>query len=391
MTMMTVTTVTPTLRRTLRPSLLALLVVACAEDSGSGPAQLGAITLPPGFTISQYADVPFARSMALGPDGTVYVGTRGDDKVYAVRDADGDHVAESVTVLAKGLDTPNGVAYRDGALYVAEISRVVRLDGVDGATAPLEPVVVRDDFPSDAHHGWKYLRFGPDGKLYVPVGAPCNICDSDDPIYGSIMRMNADGSDLEMYAEGIRNTVGFDWHPETGALWFTENGRDELADDVPGDELNTAPEPGMNFGFPYCHQGDILDPELGAGHSCDDFTPPERVLGAHVAALGMRFYTGDMFPAEYKGQIFIAEHGSWNREDPLGYRVMQVRFDGDRVVSYEVFAEGWLAGGDGDGNKQGSADAWGRPVDLMVMPDGALLVSDDAAGKIYRIAYSGGA
>jgi len=375
----------------IRIGLLGLLMVACGHGSGSGPAQLGDIKLPPGFVISVYAEVPFARSMALGADGTVYVGTRKDDKVYAVRDGDGDGRAELVKVIAEDLDTPNGVAYRDGSLYVAEISRVLRLDGVDGVTAetrPIEPAVVRDDFPADAHHGWKYLRFGPDGKLYVPVGAPCNVCAREEP-YMTILRMNADGSELDTYARGIRNTVGFDWHPQSGALWFTENGRDELADDKPGDELNVAPKAGMDFGFPYCHQGDIVDPEFAAGRKCEEFTPPVQVLGAHVAALGMKFYTGAMFPAAYRNQAFIAEHGSWNRADPLGYRVMLVRLDGERATSYEVFAEGWLQGGDKDGSSSGSADAWGRPVDLLVMPDGALLVSDDAAGKLYRITYVG--
>lgn len=370
-----------------RPLLLALALAACGH-SGSAPAQLDTIKLPPGFTIAVYADVPAARSMTLGPDGTVYVGTRADDKVYAVRDRDGDHKAESVTVIAEGLDTPNGVAYRDGALYIAEISRVLRIDGVDAVTRPVAPAVVRDDFPGDEHHGWKYLRFGPDGKLYVPVGAPCNICERDDERYSSIMRMNPDGTGLEVFASGIRNTVGFDWHPDTKDMWFTDNGRDELADDRPGDELNRAPKPGMHFGFPYCHQGDIVDPEFGAGRKCDEFTPPVQVLGSHVAALGVRFYDGEMFPAAYRGHVFIAEHGSWNRADPLGYRVMLVRLDGARATSYEVFAEGWLQGGDRDGNSSGSADAWGRPVDVLVMPDGALLVSDDAAGKLYRIAYA---
>lgn len=375
----------------VRAGLVGILLAACGHGSGSGPAQLQDIRLPPGYVIAVYADVPYARSMSLGADGTVFVGTRRDDKVYAVRDVDGDGEAELVKVIAEGLDTPNGVAYRDGSLYVAEISRVLRLDGVDGVTAntkAIEPVVVRDDFPGDAHHGWKYLRFGPDGKLYVPVGAPCNVCTREKP-YMSILRMNADGSGLESYAEGIRNTVGFDWHPRTGALWFTENGRDELADDRPGDELNVAPRAGMDFGFPYCHQGDIVDPEYGAGRKCEEFTPPVQVLGAHVAALGLRFYTGDMFPQEYREQAFFAEHGSWNRADPLGYRVMMVRLDGERATSYEVFAEGWLQGGDKDGSGGSSADAWGRPVDLLVMPDGALLVSDDAAGKLYRITYRG--
>ena len=361
-----------------RLTLGLLLVAGCKED-GTGPAYPQEIKLPDGFHIAVYAEVPFARSLALGADGTVFVGSRAGDAVHAVRDEDGDHVGEAVHVIADGLDTPNGVAYRDGDLYVAEVSRVLRLDDIDEhLDDPPEPVVVRDDFPRDTHHGWKFIAFGPDGKLYVPVGAPCNVCDPDDERYSSIMRMNPDGSELEVYAAGIRNTVGFAWHPATKELWFTDNGRDKLGDDVPRDELNHAPKAGMHFGFPYCHQGDTLDPEFGAGRKCDEFTAPARQLGPHVAALGMRFYTGEMFPAEYRGDIFIAEHGSWNRTDPLGYRVTRVRLDGARAVSYDVFAEGWLRSG---------GEAWGRPVDVLVMPDGALLVSDDEAGKLYRIDY----
>lgn len=368
--------------RDFASSLAVLALGLCAASCGhGGDVRLEAIKLPPGFEIAVYADVPSARSMTLGSDGTVYVGTRADDKVYAVRDADGDHVAETVTVVASGLDTPNGVAFRDDALYIAEISRVLRIDGISGRIeAPPEPVLVSDQFPKDEHHGWKYIAFGPDGKLYVPVGAPCNICAREDPRYSSLMRMDADGSNLEVYAAGIRNTVGFTWHPETKELWFTDNGRDRMGDDVPGDELNRAPEAGMHFGFPHCHQGDVLDPEHGKGRSCDEFTPPVQVLGPHVAALGMKFYTGSMFPESYRGHVFIAEHGSWNRTDPIGYRVMLVRLDGTKATSYEVFAEGWLEGD----------SAWGRPVDVLVMPDGALLVSDDEAGKLYRISYRGG-
>jgi glucose/arabinose dehydrogenase len=275
---------------------------------------------------------------------------------------------------------PNGVAFRDGALYVAEVNRVLRYDNIEAnlRRAP-EPVVVNDEFPQDEHHGWKFIRFGPDGQLYVPVGAPCNVCDSEDERYAALLRMQPDGTGLEVFAHGIRNTVGFDWHPETNELWFTDNGRDMLGDDVPPDELNHAPEPALHFGFPFCHGGDISDPEFGQSRSCDEFTPPAQKLGPHVAALGMRFYTGTMFPEEYRNQIFIAEHGSWNRSEPIGYRVSLVRLDEDyHVTSYEVFAEGWL---------QEDGKFWGRPVDVLVMPDGSLLVSDDDSGAIYRITY----
>jgi glucose/arabinose dehydrogenase len=256
---------------------------------------------------------------------------------------------------------------------------VIRFDDIEARlNDPPPPVVVNDQFPSDPHHGWKYMAFGPDGRLYVPVGAPCNVCKKDDERYASIMRMMADGSGLEVFAHGVRNTVGFDWHPETKALWFTDNGRDWMGDNSPPDELNRAPEKSMHFGFPYCHGVDIPDPDFGKERKCESFTPPVVELGPHVASLGMKFYTGGMFPKPYQGQIFIAEHGSWNRTVPTGYRIMLVRLDGDRALGYEAFAEGWLQG----------IEAWGRPVDVLVMPDGALLVSDDRAGAIYRITYS---
>lgn len=365
----------------VRPLFFGLcLLVGCKED-GVGPAYPEDIKLPSGFKISVYAEVPGARSMTLGSDGTIYVGTREGDAVHAVRDADGDKVGETVVAVASGLDTPNGVAYKDGDLYIAEISRILKISGIDGKLddAPA-PTVVRDDLPTDAHHGWKFIAFGPDGKLYVPVGAPCNVCSREDERYSALLRMNADGSDLEVYASGIRNTVGFTWHPTTKELWFTENGRDKLGDDVPGDEFNHAPEPGMHFGFPYCHQGDTLDPEFGKGRSCDEFIKPAQVLGPHVAALGVRFYTGEMFPEAYRGRAFIAEHGSWNRTDPIGYRVTMVRMQGGKAAGYEVFAEGWL---------RSDGESWGRPVDVLVMPDGALMVSDDQAGKLYRVTYGG--
>jgi len=237
---------------------------------------------------------------------------------------------------------------------------------------------VNDSLPQDRHHGWKFIRFGPDGMLYLQVGAPCNICEPKDERYASIMRMKPDGTDLEIFAKGIRNTVGFDWHPQTQELWFTDNGRDYMGNDQPPDELDYAPQKGLHFGFPYCHGANIPDPEFGREHKCEEFTPPAMALGPHVAAIGMRFYTGTMFPEEYRNQIFIAEHGSWNRSTPIGYRVTLVRLQNNRAVEYKVFAEGWLQNGRG----------WGRPADVQVMPDGALLVSDDEAGTIYRISYS---
>ncbi len=354
--------------------------------SGPLPAQPGGelplekIQLPPGFKISIYAyPVRGARSLSLGPKGILFVGTRTVGTVYAVVDSNLDHRADEVIPIASGLNWPNGVAYRDGALYVAEIHRILRFDHiVENLRHPPKPVVVNDSLPHDRHHGWKFIRFGPDGWLYVPVGAPCNICKKEDPRYAAILRMRPDGTGMQVFASGIRNTVGFDWHPETGVLWFTDNGRDWLGDDLPPDELNRAPRAGMHFGFPYCHGKNIPDPKYGQPGKCEETTPPAMELGPHVAALGMRFYTGSMFPAEYHNQIFIAEHGSWNRSRKIGYRVSLVREKDGRALSYETFASGWLQGN----------SAWGRPVDVEILPDGSLLVSDDRAGAIYRISYS---
>jgi glucose/arabinose dehydrogenase len=358
------------------PIVLFALMVRQIEAQ---PLPLEHIKLPPGFAISLYASgVNNARSMTLSPNGTLFVGTRSAGNVYAVVDRNTDHQADEVMTLAQGLNSPNGVAFWDGALYVAEVSRVLRFDDVERRlTSTSQPVVVSDQFPTDRAHGWKFIGFGPDGLLYVPVGAPCNICERDPDRYAVIMRLRPDGSNLETFARGIRNTVGFDWHPTTKELWFTDNGRDWLGDESPPDELNHAPRPGMHFGFPYCHGTAIPDPEFGSQRRCSEFTPPVQHLGPHVAALGMRFYTGTMFPETYRQHIFIAEHGSWNRSTPIGYRVTLVRLDNHRAVAYEPFAEGWLRDG----------RAWGRPVDVLVMPDGALLVSDDHAGVIYRIAY----
>ena len=358
---------------------LGSMLMGQAPASGNQELRLDLIQLPPGFQINVYArGVSGARSMTRGSEGTLFVGSRGDGAVYAVLDRDGDQQAEEVLTLLTELNTPNGVAFRDGDLYVAETHRVWRYRDIEShLRSPLQPELILDNLPKDRRHGWRFIAFGPDGWLYVPVGAPCNACRPADERYASMLRMRPDGTGLEVFARGIRNTVGFDWRPETEELWFTDNGRDWLGDDRPPDELNRATGAGLHFGYPYCHGGDIPDPEFGQERDCQEFTPPARNLGPHVAAIGMRFYTGDMFPEEYRNQILIAEHGSWNRAEPLGYRLSLVRQEKGQVTAYEVFAEGWLQGG----------SPWGRPVDLLVMPDGALLVSDNQASVIYRITY----
>lgn len=336
------------------------------------------INLPPGFQIAYFAqNIQNARSLALGANGTVFVGSRQAGNVYALVDRDSDGQAEQMFTIASGLNSPNGVAVYADDLYVAEIGRIIRFDAIEAnLAAPPAPVIVNQEFPSDTWHGWKYLRVGPDGYLYTAVGAPCNVCEISG-LYGALTRLRPDGSGLEVYARGIRNTVGFDWHPQTGELWFTDNGHDALGDDLPPDELNHAPQPGLHFGFPACHGSTILDPEFGAGQSCADFMAPAIALGPHVAALGMRFYTGDLFPAEYQNQIFIAEHGSFARSTPIGYRITLVRLTDGQATAYEPFADGWLQNG----------EVLGRPVDLLILPDGSLLVSDDTANAIYRIRY----
>ena len=354
------------------------------------PLPLDQVKLPPGFSIEVYATgVDNARQMALGDKGTLFVGSRTARRVYAVVDSNGDHKADRVHTIATDMNSPSGIAFRDGSLYVAEISRVIRYDGIESKLAsPPEPAIVNDKLPTERQHGWKYLGFGPDGMLYVPVGAPCNVCDrTDDERFATITRMKPDGTGQEVFARGIRNTVGFDWHPQTKELWLAENGRDNMGDDVPPDELLRAHKPGLHFGFPYCHGGDTLDPEFGKGRQCAEFEPPAQKLGAHVAAIGMKFYTGRMFPQEYRNQIFVAEHGSWNRSTPQGYRIMAIKLDGNKVVSYTPFAEGWLRGVRSSRGAMTLGDAWGRPADVLVMPDGSLLIADDEADAIYRVTY----
>ena len=338
------------------------------------------IKLPPGFQISVFAEAPGARSLAVTPSGVVFVGTRGGQKennVYRIKPNKAGDKAASVEVFSNNFNSPNGVAFKDGKLYVADISKITEFADAEtesGQTSASR--VLTQIFPTDGHHGWKFIRFGPDGKLYVPVGAPCNICDPKSD-YARIFRLDVNGKDKEEVAQGVRNTVGFDFHPETKELWFTENGRDSLGDDIPGDEINRVTQIKEHFGFPYCHAGTISDKEF-SGKDCKQFTSPEIVLRAHVAALGMRFYSGAQFPLEYKHQIFFAEHGSWNRTKPQGYRIEVASLTGTKITKVESFAEGWLQ----------NESAWGRPVDIEIYKDGSLLVSDDKAGVVYRIRYT---
>jgi glucose/arabinose dehydrogenase len=370
------------IRAWLTLTLVALLHTApAAAGAAADSLPLDKLKLPPGFAIELLARIPNARQMVLGesPTGRVlYVGSMGEGKVYAL-ELGRDYQAGALHVVAQGLKLPAGVAWHDGSLYVSAVSRILRFDRIgEQLEQPPAPVVVVADLPTETHHGWKFIAFGPDGLLYVPVGAPCNICEPDPALYATILRMKPDGTDRETFARGLRNTVGFDWQPGSGELWFTDNGRDLLGDDVPPDELNRAPRAGLHFGYPYCHGGTVSDPEFGHKHACSEFTAPAQTLGAHVAPLGMRFYQGTQFPPSYVGQVFIAEHGSWNRSSKVGYRVSMVKLQGNRVVAYEPFITGWLQG----------EQAWGRPADVLVLPDGSMLVSDDFAGAIYRVRHA---
>lgn len=390
-------------RHRTRRVMLSMVVIgsiACAAPAadpiaGGLTERVKTLRVADGLAISLYAEgVANARQMALGDQGTLFVGSRRAGRVHAVLDRDGDHRADEVILIASGLRQPSGLAFRNGSLYVAEIPRILRYDDIeDRLEDPPEPVVVSDALPGAGHHGWRYLKFSPDGVLHVSVGAPCNVCDgvplksrggwggADPELFASIARVNLETGEIEPYAFGIRNSVGFDWHPGTGYLVFTDNGRDMMGDNVPPDELNVATKAGQHFGFPYCHGGDVPDPEYGSERPCSDFRPPAQKLGPHVASIGMTVISGDTLPPEYRGRAVIAEHGSWNRSTPIGYRVMTVTLDGDRGTAYEPLVEGWLLR---DGR------AWGRPSDVLELPDGSLLVADDRADAIYRISADGG-
>jgi glucose/arabinose dehydrogenase len=370
--------------RNAKSTWIAVLLVslgfpACAQQIAPEEV-IAKLHAPPGFSISLYArNLPNVRSLALGDDGVVFAGTGREGKVYALQDKDQDGNAEMRYVIANDMTMPNGVAYKNGALYVAEISRILRYDNiVQHLSSPPKPSVVYDKLPTDMHHGWKYLRIGPDGKLYTAVGAPCNICNPERPVYASLVRVDTDGNNFEILGRGIRNTVGFDWQPGTDALFFSDNGRDYLGDDLPPDELNRWSRVGEHFGYPFCHGDAIVDPEYGKGKQCSDYTPPVWKFKAHVAALGIRFYRGEQFPGHYRNQLFVAEHGSWNRSVPDGYRVRLVTFKDNKPVGDEIFIDGWLTQDE---------NVLGRPVDILTLPDGSLLISDDHLGVIYKVQY----
>jgi len=341
----------------------------------AGEIPIDKIKVPQGFKVELWASgINNARVMTWGDKGTLFVSSRVAGNVYAVVDKGG---SREVKTIAKGLNLPNGVAFKDGTLYIAEIHRITKMEGIEGKLdSPPEMKVVYDTLPKDAPHGWKYLAFGPDGKLYFNIGAPCNICIPPDT-HANISRVNPDGTGFEYWAHGVRNSVGFDWHPVTKELYFTTHARDWLGEDVPSDRLDVAAKKGLHFGYPYCHQGDIPDPEFGKGRSCGEFAAPLLKTGPHVAGNGVEFYTGSMFPAEYKNRIFLAQRGSWNRSQKIGFRVMMVTLRQGDVPKYEPFAEGWLQGD----------QIWGRPVYTRQMKDGSLLISDDYAGAIYRVSY----
>ena len=383
---------TPELSR-LATIVFSLLVSGLTDSGRLHAQQPSQWVVSAGFRVDVFAEqVENAREMALGPRGTVFVGSMRAGKVHAVVDSDGDHKADRVVLIASGLDQPTGLAMRGGALYVATASRLLRFDDIERhLDSPPKPVVVRDSLPnrSGGYHSWKFIAFGPDSLLYMSVGVPCNVCAAP-AMTASILRMKADGSNFEVFAEGVRNSVGFDWHPVSRELWFTDNGRDMLGDDVPNDELNVAWKQGLHFGFPFCHQGDVPDPEFGAQRACATTESPAQKLGAHVAALGMTFYTGTMFPASYRDAVIIAQHGSWNRSKPSGYRVMVAHTDGRRVTSYEPLLEGFLPGSRDSlpGGFEAQRMANGRPADVLQLPDGSVLISDDTGNRLLRLSYS---
>lgn len=339
------------------------------------------LVVPEGFKIEIFAsNVINARQLAIGDNGTIFVGTRKQGKVYALVDSNKDGKADKQYLIDKNLNMPSGVAFRNGSLYVAAVNRVLRYDNIEKKLAnPPEPVVIINNLPDETHHGWKAIEFDPAGDLYIPIGVPCNICISDDKRHGTIIKLNTKTGKISTYATGVRNSVGLAFHPTNNTLWFSDNGRDWLGDDSPPDEINHAPVAGLDFGFPYLHGRNTLDPEYGKQAEIEDYTLPAVELGAHVAPLGLAFYAANQFPKKYHNSLFVAEHGSWNRSEKTGYRVIHVQLKGNEVIKVEPFVTGWL-------NKEEDS-AWGRPVDILMIPDGSMLISDDYGDAIYRISY----
>ena len=365
----------------LRPLTLSALVFLMPAQ-GSELA-LDRLNLPDGFEISVWAEVTNPRQLTMNPDGVVFAGSRRAGKVYALLDKDDDKLAEIEIEIDSGLSQPTGVAYHDGDLYVGAINKLLVYRNIDSLLdKPPNPETIYEDLPKERHHGWKFIDFGPDDLLYFNVGAPCNICLKKDERFASIMRFDFSESEPEIYAHGVRNSVGFTWHPETKHLWFTDNGRDYLGDEEPPCELNVASRQGLHFGYPYMHGQNISDPKFGNKKKSQDYVPPALDLGAHVAPLGLIFYQGHMLPQRLQGQLLIAEHGSWNRSAEaghVGYRITVARHNEADEIIYETLVDGWL-----DGNV-----GWGRPVDLLELKDGSILISDDTADVIYRMSYSG--
>jgi glucose/arabinose dehydrogenase len=338
------------------------------------------LKLPPGFKIEVWATgMPGARAMALGDNGKVYIGTRAIGRVYEVTDNGKERTSR---VVVDKLVQPAGVAFNNGSLYVMAIDKVLRFDGID-KNASVTPVDLTAKFnlPPNQHHNWKYIAFGPDGKLYVPFGAPCNICEPPTAEYAQIRRYNPDGSGMEVLATGVRNSVGFDWHPTTKQLWFTNHGRDWMGDNTPNDTLNLMSKTGLNFGFPYCHQGNLPDNLITKANACQGVEQPVALMGPHVATMGIKFYTGNMFPPEYKNAALIARKGSWNRNQKVGFDVVMVKAGNDgKNPKITPFITGFMNPAD--------QSFWGRPAYLMQMSDGSMLVSDEQLGAIYRVTYS---
>ena len=347
-------------------SLCCLVITLSGYSSASN---LDLLKVPPGFKIELFADnLPNARTMVLGDKGTIFIGTRSAGNVYAINNGKQYRIATN-------LNMPNGLAFHNQSLYIAAVDKLYRMDNIEANLANPPPLqLIRDNFPSESHHGWRYIAFGPDNRLYMAIGAPCNVCLKQNT--AEIRSMKTDGSDERVEARGIRNSVGFTWHPQNQKLWLSDNGRDMMGDDIPPDELNRVDEAGQHFGFPYCHGGTIADPDYN-DLSCRTFSPSAKALGAHVAPLGIAFYTGKQFPGAYQNRLFVAEHGSWNRSKKVGYRVAMANLDGDKVIDYQTFVSGWLQG----------ENAWGRPAYVLPMKDGSLLISDDKAGAIYRVSY----